>query len=336
MMNRETPIRLGFLSYVSGTGSAAANYRDVIELCVSAERLGLDSVWVTQHHFGATGGLPSPLLFLGAIAERTRRIALGTALITVPFESPLRVAEDAAVFETLHPGRLQLGLGTGIGSATLDEIFGVDPDTRRDLYTAGIETIRAALSGQPFGLDGPTLFPPAPALLDRIWEGPSRWPGVESAAERGSGLLLSRIAIGAGSTPSHTVQVPLATGHSEIVRSRGGSARVGLSRTIYPAASRRAAEDALRPSFEPLIRRTVQTVPELVGLSFAEHLEFANVHYGDPDDIVHSLQREPLIETVTDLIFQVQPADPSQGETLRIMDTVATAIAPRLGWLPHG
>ena len=69
--------------------------------------------WAAQHHFLNGGGrMPSTLTFLAAAAERTRRIGLGTAILILPLEDPLRVAEDAAVVDTLSGGRLQLGQGT--------------------------------------------------------------------------------------------------------------------------------------------------------------------------------------------------------------------------------
>ncbi len=60
-----------------------------------AERLGFDSAWIAQHHFHEhEGGLPSPLVFLAHVAAQTERIRLGTAIIALPMENALRVAED--------------------------------------------------------------------------------------------------------------------------------------------------------------------------------------------------------------------------------------------------
>ncbi|MGP4882897.1 LLM class flavin-dependent oxidoreductase, partial [Klebsiella pneumoniae] len=79
-----------------------------------AERLGFDSAWIAQHHFHEQeGGLPSPLVFLAHVAAQTDRIRLGTAIITLPMENPLRVAEDAAVLDLLTDGRLEVGFGSG-------------------------------------------------------------------------------------------------------------------------------------------------------------------------------------------------------------------------------
>ena len=72
---------------------------------------------------GPAGGLPSPFVFLGWLAARTSRLRLGTAAVTLPLESPLRLAEDAAVLDALSGGRVELGVANGGGSPGLAELF---------------------------------------------------------------------------------------------------------------------------------------------------------------------------------------------------------------------
>src|SRR6185295_16210664 len=85
--------RLGFFTRVLDAVPPAERYRLATEQVVHAERLGFDAAWVAQHHFHELeGGLPSPLIFLTYAAARTSRIRLGTAIITLPLELPIRVA----------------------------------------------------------------------------------------------------------------------------------------------------------------------------------------------------------------------------------------------------
>lgn len=106
--------RLGFFTRLLDKVPAKQRYQLATEQIQHAERCGFDNAWIAQHHFHQDeGGLPSPLLFLAHVAAQTRTIRLGTAIITLPMENALRVAEDAAVLDLLADGRLEIGLGSG-------------------------------------------------------------------------------------------------------------------------------------------------------------------------------------------------------------------------------
>ena len=108
------PKRLGFFTRLLDETSPAERYRLAIAQIVHAERVGFDSAWVAQHHFHeGEGGLPAPFVFLAQVAARTSRIRLGTGIVTLPLELPVRVAEDAVVLDVMCGGRLEVGVGSG-------------------------------------------------------------------------------------------------------------------------------------------------------------------------------------------------------------------------------
>ena len=88
-------------------------YGFALEMCEEAERLGLDSIWVTEHHLFDDGYLTQPLTFLAAVAARTTRVRLGTAIMLAPLRPAVQIAEEATVVDILSGGRLDLGLGAG-------------------------------------------------------------------------------------------------------------------------------------------------------------------------------------------------------------------------------
>jgi Luciferase-like monooxygenase len=103
-MARTRPRRLGFSTRLLDQANAGERYRLATDQIVHAERHGFDSAWVAQHHFdGDEGGLH--------VVARTSRIRLGTGIVTLPLGEPVRVAEDAAVFDLISNGGLELGLG---------------------------------------------------------------------------------------------------------------------------------------------------------------------------------------------------------------------------------
>src|SRR5690242_12215332 len=86
------PRRLGFFTRLLDQAEPAERYRLALEQIIHAERCGYDVAWVAQHHFHAEeGGLPSPFVFLAQAAARTSRIRLGTGIVTLPLEMPIRV-----------------------------------------------------------------------------------------------------------------------------------------------------------------------------------------------------------------------------------------------------
>lgn len=187
-MAGEIPARrlpLGYLTHVAGGAGAAQVYRETVELAVAAEELGFASFWLAQHHAGGLAGLlPSPLVLLAAIAERTSTIRLGTAVIAAALEDPLRLAEDAAVVDTLSAGRLQLGVGAGADPAA-SAAFGRDHEARHADCTAVVDAVCAALEGD-------ALVPAAPGLRGRMWWATGSPSGTRAAAERGIGVLSGR------------------------------------------------------------------------------------------------------------------------------------------------
>ena len=143
-MTGARPFRLGFFSYLAGDRPQAEIYAEVSELFVAADELGFDVGWVAQAHFaGAHGGLPSPLVFFSTVASLTRQISLGTAVVTLPLEDPIRVAEDAAVFEALTRDDSSSGSALALRSreppapSTVTSTAGASPTTRRSRSWAG-------------------------------------------------------------------------------------------------------------------------------------------------------------------------------------------------------
>src|SRR5882672_3304919 len=157
-----TRLKLGFLTRLEVGADAADSYRFALEMFAVAEELGFDTGWIAQHHFlNGAGRLPSAFPFLAAAAERTRRIGLGTAIVTLPLEDPVRVAEDAAFVDVLSGGRLQLGLGPG-GDPLTFAALGRYVKAHIEAHAQGIEISRKALVGKPINGTKAIMYPTAP------------------------------------------------------------------------------------------------------------------------------------------------------------------------------
>jgi len=131
-------------------GTVGAFMRRFIDLLVESEALGFDSLWANEHHFDAYGGvIPSPPMLLSALAQRTKRVRLGTSIIVLPLHNPLEIAEQMAMLDLMSDGRVELGVGRGFVAYDYDRL-GVPLEGAQDRMREGLEIILKAWSGEPF------------------------------------------------------------------------------------------------------------------------------------------------------------------------------------------
>ncbi|MDP9865988.1 MULTISPECIES: putative FMN-dependent luciferase-like monooxygenase [Streptosporangium] len=328
--------RLGFFTRLLDDVPAGERYRLAAEQIRHAEAVGFDTAWVAQHHFDeAEGGLPAPLVFLADVAARTSRIRLGTGIITLPLENPVRVAEDTAVLDLLSGGRLEVGVGSG-GTPSSFAAFGQDSAARSATYAEHLAVLLDAWSGRALG-GGSRLYPPAPRLPGAVWEATFSVSGGARAGRAGNGLMLSRTQPRPEDAPHATlaeIQRPIVDAYYENLPS-GATPRVMASRTAFVADSR---AEALRHAEIGLARAARQfraagfPVPD-GGLD--ELIPAFDVHLGTPQEVIAGLGADPTLDRVTDLVFQVHSVDPPHPLILRSIELLATEVAPALGWAPH-
>src|ERR671931_1351796 len=103
---------------------ASHYYGEMIEQIQHEEELGFDGIFFAEHYVGGYA-FPSPPVFASAVAQRTKRIRLGTGVTLLPLSNPIRVAEEYAMLDVLSEGRLDFGVGRGVLKAEY-ELFDVD------------------------------------------------------------------------------------------------------------------------------------------------------------------------------------------------------------------
>lgn len=165
-----------------GAADFAAFYADLPEYARTAERLGFDSFWLTEHHFQHEGYevVPNVLLVSAVLAQHTQTLRLGALCNVIPQWHPLRFAEDFALADLLSGGRLLMGVGRGtvareivnfgsvISAATGGRMPPDELDRRnRAQFEEAMAVIRLALSGERFAHAGPQFQFPPPGTIDR-------------------------------------------------------------------------------------------------------------------------------------------------------------------------
>ena len=141
-----TRLRFGiFLApfHPPGQNPTLALTRD-LDLIQYLDALGYDEAWIGEHHSAGSEIIASPEIFIAVAAERTRRIKLGTGVVSLSYHNPLWVAERIVLLDHLTRGRAMLGVGPG-SLPTDAAMIGVSQAETRELMEQSLDIIMTLL-----------------------------------------------------------------------------------------------------------------------------------------------------------------------------------------------
>src|SRR5438552_6466551 len=125
---------------------------EAVEQCELADRIGVHTAWVVEHHFLEEYSHSSaPEVFLAAVSQRTSRLRLGHGIVQTPpaYNHPARVAERIATLDLLSRGRVEFGTGESSSEAELGG-FGIEPETKREQWREGLDVTLRCMTETPF------------------------------------------------------------------------------------------------------------------------------------------------------------------------------------------
>ncbi len=127
-------------------------YRRDLDLVEQLDKLGFDEFWCGEHHSTGWEVIASPEMFLAAAGERTRRIMLGTGVLSLPYHHPFHVADRMVQLDLMTGGRAIMG--TGPGALPSDaKMLGIDPIVLRDRQDEALGVIKRLLAGERFSYE---------------------------------------------------------------------------------------------------------------------------------------------------------------------------------------
>jgi alkanesulfonate monooxygenase SsuD/methylene tetrahydromethanopterin reductase-like flavin-dependent oxidoreductase (luciferase family) len=169
-------------------------YADDLALARRAEPLGFDSIWTVEHHFTDYTMCPDVFQFLSYMAGCTESIQLGSMVCVLPWQDPLRVAEQIAMLDVMSGGRLILGLGRGTGRVEFDG-FGVPMPEARSRFAESADMILTGLERGWCEYDGEYVRQPRVDLRPRP-ERSFRGRTYAAAISPESAAIMARLGVG--------------------------------------------------------------------------------------------------------------------------------------------
>jgi alkanesulfonate monooxygenase SsuD/methylene tetrahydromethanopterin reductase-like flavin-dependent oxidoreductase (luciferase family) len=128
-------------------------YAETLETIAWTEHIGYEGAWVPEHHNAADGYMPSPNVILAAIAARTDKIRLGSAIALAPLYHPVRFAEECAVLDIIANGRLEMAVAIGYRRRETAG-YGVDFTKRGAMLDEFLEIVRRLWAGETVNFAG--------------------------------------------------------------------------------------------------------------------------------------------------------------------------------------
>jgi alkanesulfonate monooxygenase SsuD/methylene tetrahydromethanopterin reductase-like flavin-dependent oxidoreductase (luciferase family) len=177
-------------------------FRDWLDFNIEAEALGFHSSFSVEHHFTGWNQVSATLMLLMALAMRTTRLRLGTAVIVLPWHNPVLLAEQAATLDLLSNGRLDLGIGKGYRHSEFKG-FMVPPEEAEARFDEALSLmLRAWLARTRFSHQGKYWKfedivvepPPAQRPHPPLWVAAGNPHSIKRAGERGFNLILDQYA----------------------------------------------------------------------------------------------------------------------------------------------
>ncbi len=299
--------------------SFTAAYQDLVADARLAERVGIDSLWLSEHHGYYDGYCPALLPAASAALAATERLRVGTGVLLLPLQDPRRVAGAAQQLHQRSGGRFELGVGMGYRPSEF-VAKGLDMADRVKRMNAGLDVLAEQM---PVG------------------SGPATWVGVGTevaarrAGRRGLGLYIS------GAFAKDVVDTLIAAHRNawDDAGRPGGDTPppVGLLRNLWLAdtpAERRRALDWVRSSY--IVYAGLGWGANDTGVDFVAQFEAsmdeveASAIVGSADQVAEELAAYEIESGVDLVVCRIGYDQPPRSALVEVIERIGAELVPAL------
>jgi alkanesulfonate monooxygenase SsuD/methylene tetrahydromethanopterin reductase-like flavin-dependent oxidoreductase (luciferase family) len=323
--------KLGFLTIgLFDPADPRAGHESTLEIIKLGEDLGFDSAWVRHRHLQY--GISSPVAVLAAASQRTSRIDLGTAVIPLGWENPLRLAEDLATVDLLSGGRLNPGVSVGPPmhfdrvSSALYPTTASDEDFSYERVQRLLDFVRGEPATDFHGTEGFEVFsnrvePHSPGLGGRMWYGGASLRSAQWAGEHGMNFLTSSVVKAEDAGSFEEIQLS----HIRTFRSSNPGGRVSQGLVVIPTDNATGEQKAKYQAY--VEKRTPRTL-EPQGPA---RMLFSVDYVGTSAEIADRLAAHAAFQEIDEVAFAL-PFSFEHEDYVQILTDMAGSLGPALGW----
>ncbi len=342
MAKRKNKLRLGlFIApfHALNEDPTLALERD-LELTQYADELGLAEVWFGEHHSGGYEIIMSPELMIAAAAQRTKRIMLGTGVITLPYHNPLMVANRIAQLDHLTRGRVIFGAGPGLLTADA-HMLGLDARESREKLDQGLSVVKRLLAGEMV-TEKTSWYDLHDAHCHLLPNQEAIEIAVASAFTPSGGTLAAKhdtamLCLAATSPDGYDAL----SGNWKIAQEAAGKfgrtmdpARVRCATDMHIAETREEAMDQARKGFaitqRYFVNQTAHLAASPMDVTLEQMVESGEAIVGTPDDAIAQIRRleEKIPDFGTLLLFDKNWA--GTGHKKRSLELLMRYVLPEI------
>lgn len=324
-------------------------YRRAVEITQAADELGFQNMWLAEHHFSNYGYSSRPLQTVVHLADKTRRIRVGVAVIILPFHHPVIVAEEIATADVLTSGRLDVGLGRGYQPYEFERL-GLTIEQSRARWEEAVDIILKALTEETFAYQGTYYQIPDTTVLPRPVQKPlpplfvagQNPESIVAAVRRGFDVVTG----GAGVPFERLVQFGRLFAESVQEYRPPRRLFLGINRPVYitddAAEARRVAQEVL---WNMRVTLSLRRGYARVASGRATAIPFENeppletlmrdwMTIGTPDQVYDQICRYRDEVGITHFNCSFWSGDMPHEKVLRSMERFAAEVMPRFATQP--
>lgn len=348
-------LEFGLFDWLDESGrDIGATYEERLQMVAYADEAGFYCYHLAEHHGNELSTVPSPNLFLSAVAQRTRRLHLGPLGYVLPTYNPLRLLEEVCMLDQLSGGRLEVGIGRGSSPHEV-AFFGVKPEETREIFNEELAILRmgwtqgeVTFSGRHFQYDHVlTRLYPRQRPYPPLWYPTSNAESIPWLASQGFNTIF---AVHLAPTFDQIVTMlqryreALAEHRGDPDRINGHVAqpRYGFSLLVHVAETDELAERQARVAYAQFIHNfTYRYIQRGLPNKYADRMDFdgerarGRLLVGSPDTVRGVLQdyleRSGANYCLLTFAFGSMPI----AQTLSSMDLFTREVRPALTAVPR-